>query len=379
LSEKLIIRNFGPITNVDIDLRKVNVLIGDQGTGKSIVAKILIAVKNCIFHDIFDLPENKLIDRDTQKFIEYLRIVGVSNFLNKDSFISYTNSADYNLQFNNSGVKIKYLPSITLENLKDLKIFNFNYIPAERNMVSVLADSLYALLEVKAELPTLFLRFGNKYQTARKSREKFDYDSILGISFAHKNGKDYVLIPNGTEINLSDSSSGIQGGIALLSVFDFIVSGNNMTNKDFSDLHLLVIEEPELNCFPETQNKLINYIVENNKVQLENDISLSNENDFMKNQLVFTTHSPYILTSLNNLMYAHEVGKIYPDEAEKVIERKYWLNPNDVSAYELKTDGTCEDIFNREENLIGAEKIDEISNTLNEQFDALLNIELVPR
>jgi AAA ATPase domain len=355
---------------VDLDLRKVNVLIGDQGTGKSIVAKILIAVKNCIFLDIFDLPENKLIDREAQLFIEYLRLVGVSNFLQKETFISYTNSVGYFIEFKNNTVKIKHLRESS--SLSDLKVFGFNYIPAERNMVSVLADSLYALLEVKAELPTLFLRFGNKYQAARKSKEKFDYNKILGISFIHKNGRDYVLIPNGNEINLSDSSSGIQGGIALLSVFDFVVSGNKIVNKDFSDLHLLVIEEPELNCFPETQNKLINYIIENNKIQLENGISINNETDFMKNQLVFTTHSPYILTSLNNLIYAHEVGKQYADEAEKVIERKYWLNPNDVSAYELKTDGTCEDIFDREESLIKAEKI----TALNQDFNKLINIEI---
>lgn len=37
--------------------------------------------------------------------------------------------------------------------------------------------------------------------------------------------------------------------------------------------------------------------------------------------------------------------------------------------------GECEDIFDREEGLIKAEKIDGVTNTLNEQFSELLNLE----
>ena len=41
MKEKLIIKNFGPIKSVDLDLGKITVLIGDQATGKSTVAKVL--------------------------------------------------------------------------------------------------------------------------------------------------------------------------------------------------------------------------------------------------------------------------------------------------------------------------------------------------
>ena len=39
-------------------------------------------------------------------------------------------------------------------------------------------------------------------------------------------------------------------------------------------------------------------------------------------------------------------------------------------------DGSCEDIFDRDEGMIRAEKIDEVSRMLNTQFDLLQNIEL---
>lgn len=96
-------------------------------------------------------------------------------------------------------------------------------------------------------------------------------------------------------------------------------------------------------------------------------------------RLVVTTHSPYMLTSLNNSMYAFVVGQRESQDTSKIIDKKYWINPEDVSAYMLLTNGECEDIFDREEGLIKAEKIDSVSGFLNEQFDALLNIELVQK
>ena len=41
MREKLIIKNFGPIKSVDLDLGKITVLIGEQATGKSTIAKVL--------------------------------------------------------------------------------------------------------------------------------------------------------------------------------------------------------------------------------------------------------------------------------------------------------------------------------------------------
>ena len=40
MESKLIVNNFGPIVHVDLDLKNVNVFIGQQATGKSALAKI---------------------------------------------------------------------------------------------------------------------------------------------------------------------------------------------------------------------------------------------------------------------------------------------------------------------------------------------------
>lgn len=43
--EKIIIKNFGPIEDAEIEIRKVLVLIGEQASGKSTIAKLVYFFK----------------------------------------------------------------------------------------------------------------------------------------------------------------------------------------------------------------------------------------------------------------------------------------------------------------------------------------------
>ena len=44
--ERLILKNFGPIPELDIELKKINLFIGEQGVGKSTIAKVLTCVRD---------------------------------------------------------------------------------------------------------------------------------------------------------------------------------------------------------------------------------------------------------------------------------------------------------------------------------------------
>ncbi len=44
--EKLIVKNFGPIKSAEIDLGRVTVFIGEQASGKSILAKLVAIAKD---------------------------------------------------------------------------------------------------------------------------------------------------------------------------------------------------------------------------------------------------------------------------------------------------------------------------------------------
>src|SRR5206468_2795204 len=103
-------------------------------------------------------------------------------------------------------------------------------------------------------------------------------------------------------------------------------------------------------------------------------IYLADKATSFKHQLILTTHSPYILTSLNNLMYAYQVGQEHAEEVNKIIDKKYWVNPQDVSAYRLMADGTAKNIVDDEFNQIDAVEFDEVSREINRIWDRISDI-----
>jgi predicted ATPase len=49
MNEKLIVKNFGPIKDAELDLKKVTVFIGPQGSGKSALAKLVAICRDKAF------------------------------------------------------------------------------------------------------------------------------------------------------------------------------------------------------------------------------------------------------------------------------------------------------------------------------------------
>jgi len=360
LKEKLIIRNFGPIKNVELELSRFNVLIGENGTGKSTVAKVLGSIHNIFFnlkeHDRAILIANNFSIDKTELFTRSLSSYEIDNYSNSESFIDF-HSEDLNFICNNGTVDFEYKKLLGKSLTPNGEV---TYIPADRIATSLFSTATWpGLIDVeegRIDMPKYFLRFINLFERLKKARDEFDFTEILGIKFRQDDGIDKIILKDGTIIGINKSASAIQSNLSLSVIIDHQAE-NNSTKKTF------IIEEPELNLFPAAQNKLMQYLVD----------KIMN----YKNQLLITTHSPYILTSLNNLMYAYSVGKRYNDEADKIIEKKYWVNPDDVSVYMLSSNGECEDIFDREEGLIKAEEIDGVTNTLNEQFSSLLNLQFV--
>ena len=101
-------------------------------------------------------------------------------------------------------------------------------------------------------------------------------------------------------------------------------------------------------------------------------ISLYNHSG--KNQVIITTHSPYILGAINNLLYANEVGKKFPEKVEKVVDKNLWLDYDRVMAY-FVDDGGVRSIMDDEMKMIKNEEIDSASREINKEYDTLSNIE----
>ncbi|MDE7080622.1 MAG: ATP-binding protein [Muribaculaceae bacterium] len=86
----------------------------------------------------------------------------------------------------------------------------------------------------------------------------------------------------------------------------------------------VIIEEPELNLFPKTQQELIYYMIE---------VLCRADRD---HQLILTTHSPFILFAINNCMMGSLVRRNIPSEAAVDIPSyPAWINPALVSIYEI--------------------------------------------
>ena len=97
MEEKLIVRQFAGIGSIDLDINKINIIIGPQASGKSVCAKLLFFFKSLIWQ-IVATVENEDTKRSLdslykKKFEEYFppEYWGDKSFLIryiiKDSFI----------------------------------------------------------------------------------------------------------------------------------------------------------------------------------------------------------------------------------------------------------------------------------------------------
>ena len=62
MKEFMIIKNFGPIENIEIELKKINIFIGEQGVGKSTIAKLYSCMQDIFLHFLilFDSNQKKI-------------------------------------------------------------------------------------------------------------------------------------------------------------------------------------------------------------------------------------------------------------------------------------------------------------------------------
>ncbi len=357
--ERLVIKNFGPIKHIDIPIRKINVLIGDQGTGKSTVAKVLAICKNLAFVMHLSIEQS-------------FELYGLENYVNAYTEIKYK-CEQYSINYDvKSGFTAEYIKALndlivlykkelnqSTENqvTKQLFITDFStkiqqifnqawYVPAERVKPM---NSFHSLLKNN------YIDHFHQYISDLKNRFPSFGIPFIDTKYNNKDNVE-VLIKNGIEFNLKEASTGLQNIVPIVLFSKMFVS----TGIGGTGIGYLIVEEPELSLFPNRQRDLINYLIE--KIYRINDY------------LFFTTHSPYILSSLNNLIYAHEVGQINNEDVNNVIDKKYWINPSDVSAYLLNDKGEVEDLMDKELQQIAVERIDEISQTINEEYEKLNDI-----
>ena len=140
-----------------------------------------------------------------------------------------------------------------------------------------------------------------------------EYETIDKISqsrlFSHPTGENTTFLEN--------ASTGQQNLIRILQ--------DTFMSMLYNEMIFRVIEEPEAHLHPTTQKHLMHIIA-----LMRNHID---------SQIVMTTHSPYFLTVLKNLLTAGRRSKKNPDAAAKMearVPKLCWLMPEDVEVYHLR-------------------------------------------
>ena len=142
---------------------------------------------------------------------------------------------------------------------------------------------------------------------------KSEYETIGEISesrlFSHPTGENAAF--------LERASTGQQNIIRILQ--------DMFMNMLYNEVIFRVIEEPEAHLHPITQKHLMHIIA-----LMRNHID---------SQIVITTHSPYLLAVLKNLLTAGQLSEKEPEAVAEIAARTpklCWLNPDDVEVYHLK-------------------------------------------
>lgn len=343
---RLIVKNFGPLKDVDIELNKINLFIGENGSGKSVLGKLVTIVLDFESHMI---DEKNLFKKFQEYYIDYVKNETTIQFLVKNKPIFEIK----NKQILSIGrISINEHPIIQNEIKKgqnriisDNKLTTY-YIPAERNLISLFNRYVTTFITADIPLPKFLLNFSSEYIRAKEEIKELKFLNVKYIN----NGKDLIYYNEENYLDLEHSSSGIQSALPLY-----------LTIKYFAQKHKsIIIEEPEQNLFPKAQSETIKYIVE----QVSD-----------KNSLFLMTHSPYVLSTLNILMMAHKAGNLNEVSKSKVTElynEKQWINPDEFSAYYLEN-GVARDIKGRT-GLISDNEIDESSDNIQGAFEELLAI-----
>ena len=400
---KLEIVKFGPIENSIFDIKDVNIFIGESATGKSIITK-LIYISNTFVRFII-LKGTK--DSNTLNTIQNLKESFRNSYFNifkdtyknfnftfyytEEKFVRFThsNKSQYKVEFSDelkreietayTNFKKRFenleqnniesdsmLPSIygllLFQEIK--KVFtkdNYIYIPAGRSFFTMLSKNIFSIIENGVEIDYIFTQFGGLFQNAKKEFENLNkkiskkdllfieskYKELLKGTYAFEDDKDRIYINKDEFLPLNQISSGQQELLPALLILLSVLNSKTSTT--------IIFEEPEAHLFPKDQQRLIELL-----------IYILNHTQ-SGNRLIITTHSPYILSVLNNFIYA---GKL----KSKSIDENLYLHFENISAYSL-SNNKAKSILNKENNLIDANYIDDVSNDIANIFDKLLDEE----
>lgn len=329
----LIIRHFGPIKEVDIELGRINLIIGSQSSGKSTVLKT--ACYCSWVEKRIELMQKSNGFGNGSAFIDILTdYYNIASYIHDDTYFEY--ETEY-LKFCYNH-QLKSFTMCWKADRWEYKRPKVSYIPADRNLVASIPG--WSSMSLDGNM----IEFLSDWDKARRYLKKEENFLNLGLSYTYDStsNTDRIQLENSRPIKLEESSSGIQSLLPMYVYLHYLTKGQyndqniqvsyekreerknllsniystmyNMTKQgngateivsleglDYSfseheyatrfrkiyqnflkvDHSEIFLEEPEDNLFPPTQCQLINWMID--QIQYHDDF------------IFIATHSPYIL------------------------------------------------------------------------------------
>lgn len=372
LKESISIKDFGPLVDIQIDeVKKLNVFIGDSGSGKSTVMKLLVLFqwlfKQLCLRSYLKKSGVKEIIREFN-FKEYLSNNAIFDYLKDTTEIVYKRGK-YTISYKNKRLSNT---NINIDD-SDLCLEKMTYISDKRNLIPALMADLVPIDKIS----DFFLH--ETLEDFKLAIKDFDEVAIPAVD-VHvgkrnlKYGKIEFYVKDGGEnspyeIKMEDSSSGMQNIIPLYLIISFFAtkfnlaeSAKNTIKKYMFDTDLMEqlsqfspsfnladianknihihIEEPELSLFPDGQIKLMESLIDVcYKKNTSHDISM-----------IVSTHSPYIMNYLN------------------LAIKKGGLKFADIGAYQIK-DGMLFSLMRQNNGIVDTRSLSDPISRIYEEFN----------
>ncbi|MBN2779039.1 MAG: AAA family ATPase [Bacteroidales bacterium] len=408
---KIKIKNFGPIKEGMLDndgwieVKKVTVFIGNQGSGKSTVAKVFSTfswLEKAINRG--DFEKGKVTFNMIKNFLQYQKI---QSYFKNNTYIEYSGEK-YHILCDRS----KQIPMVTELKGNSYIVPKIMYVPSERNFLSTIKDAF----DVRG-LPDNLFTFGEELRKAQKESVKKVSLPLKGYSYEYDENEDLsYVIGDEYRISIIEAASGFQSFIPLFLVSKKLASlisknqekmkseltvtqsvrfaneimeimnDNTLTDKEkskltksvraryFNKCFINIVEEPEQNLFPTSQQQMLNSLMEFN-------------NHSKGNKLIMTTHSPYLI---NYLTLAVKAENIYNTLAEKgfklsdpefsqtneIVPMSSTVVADDLAIYELNDKKGTIKALGKFEGIPSDKNYLNVSlGEVNRLYDSLLEIE----
>jgi len=407
------IKNFGPIkvgykdNDGWLDLKKVTVFIGNQGSGKSTVAKLISTftwIEKALFRGDYN---KKWFERKNKLKNQYLNYHRLNNYFKTNgldnSVIEYEGDA-YSIKYENGSLVINEISN------KSYILPQIMYVPAERNFLTYVKTPKE--LKLSSESLKEFLTEFDNAKNEMKGLEKLPINNV-DVEYDKLNDT-LNLKGEGYKVMLTEASSGFQSLVPLYLVSGYLANSvkkqsdsnkepmsseeiqrfkkgvkeiwNNdnltdeqkrlalsvLSSKFNKTAFINIVEEPEQNLFPSSQWQMLQSLLKYNDM---------NEG----NKLIMTTHSPYIINYLSIAIQGKYLeGEIKKSTKEsellpklyKLIPEKTMVSADSVIVFQLnEEDGSIEKLASVDGIPSDKNYLNDILAEGNHLFDSLLEIE----